>query len=113
MFGFQPIAFNSGTSIPTCNNPPNFGTFIPIANVEGDSVNYDFNDDITGSPLDDATSWTFSGLPTGVTGNTVTGVASGTATTPGSYSVTVTAFNDCGSDELTFTWEVTPLAPPP
>lgn len=50
-------------------------------------------------------------LPTGLSLNTSTGVISGTPTTTGSYSVTVTATNSAGSANQTFTGTVGGVAP--
>lgn len=67
-----------------------------------------------------ATAWTFTGLPAGLTGNNGNGQITGTPTTAGSSSVTVTTTNGTESDSLTypffiaaygFTLSSAPLAP--
>ncbi|MFC1418008.1 putative Ig domain-containing protein [Streptacidiphilus cavernicola] len=53
-------------------------------------------------------SWTASGLPAGLSVNPATGLVSGTPTTAGSSSVTVTATDSTGpAGSATFTWTVT------
>ncbi|MGW3045897.1 putative Ig domain-containing protein [Kitasatospora sp. NPDC001159] len=52
-------------------------------------------------------SYAASGLPTGLSVNTTTGLISGTPTTAGTYSVTATATDSTGpSSSVTFTWTV-------
>jgi hypothetical protein len=53
-------------------------------------------------------SWAQSGLPTGLSFDTTTGAVSGTPTTAGSYSVTLTATDSRGAQgTATFTWTIT------
>jgi Ricin-type beta-trefoil lectin domain/Putative Ig domain len=60
---------------------------------------------------DSITSWSATGLPAGLALNTSTGAITGTPTTAGSYSVTVTATDAGGTKgSLTFTWLVNPPA---
>jgi hypothetical protein len=59
----------------------------------------------TGSP----TSYTATGLPPGLTLNTLTGTITGTPTTAGTYVATVNATNSTGTSTTTLTWVITPL----
>lgn len=59
----------------------------------------------TGSRLAGVT-WSASGLPSGLTINVSTGFISGTPTTAGSSSVTVTVTNPCGTSSIIFTFTV-------
>ena len=52
-------------------------------------------------------SWTATGLPTGLSISSSTGVVSGTPTTAGTYSVTATATSGGVSGSAAFTWTVT------
>ncbi|MFZ1056641.1 MAG: putative Ig domain-containing protein, partial [Opitutaceae bacterium] len=54
-------------------------------------------------------SYTATGLPPGLTLNTLTGTITGTPTTAGTYVVTVTATNSTGTSTTTLTWVITPL----
>ncbi len=65
-----------------------------------------FSDTFPTSPA--ATSYAASGLPSGLSINTATGSVSGTPTTPGTYSVTVTATNAVGPVSLITVYVVTP-----
>ena len=82
-------------------------------NVEHDSVSLGIT--ATG-PTGSALTYTASGLPSGMTINSSTGLISGTvnygATAAGPYSVQVTATNQQGlTDSKTFTWTVNALPP--
>jgi hypothetical protein len=58
-------------------------------------------------------SWSAAGLPAGLALNTSTGAITGTPTTAGTYSVTVTAKDDGGtSGSVTFAWDVNPPSAP-
>lgn len=54
----------------------------------------------------DAIVWSATALPPGLSLNTATGLISGTPTTPGTYSVTITARNIAGSNSKVFTWVI-------
>jgi Putative Ig domain len=52
--------------------------------------------------------WSATGLPPGLTLNASTGVVSGTPSTAGTYSVTVTATSGGASASASFTWTISP-----
>ena len=72
--------------------------------TEGDSVNLTIS---ASDPDGDTLTYSASGLPTGLSINSSTGVIAGTVTAVGSYNATVTV-NDGngGSDSASFTWSV-------
>jgi hypothetical protein len=75
-----------------------------MTNAVGATVDYQVQaaDTCTGS-----LSYSASGLPTGLSINSSTGVVSGTATTAGTYDVTLTGTDSTGpSGSATFTWTV-------
>jgi len=57
------------------------------------------------------TSFNATGLPAGLNINTVTGIISGTVTTIGTYSVTISATNGYGTTNQTLVIHINPLAP--
>jgi sugar lactone lactonase YvrE len=57
-----------------------------------------------------ASSFTAASLPPGLTLNTLSGVISGTVTTPGTYTISVTASNSNGSASTALTLNVVPFA---
>lgn len=57
--------------------------------------------------LNGPTSFTAAGLPPGLVFNSNTGVISGTPTTVGTYPVSLTAYNNLGSDTLSLVFNVT------
>ncbi len=90
---------NNVNQAPTVTSPGN------QANNEGDSISLA----ISGSDPDgDALNWSASGLPSGLSINSATGVISGTLpfNSSGSYNVTVTATDSTLGDSATFTWTV-------
>jgi len=94
-------AFASGTSsgnTVTVTNPGSQST------VTGSSVSLQISaSDSGGATL----TYSASGLPTGLSINSSTGLISGTASTAGTYSVTVTASDSTGaSGSASFTWTV-------
>jgi autotransporter-associated beta strand protein len=68
-----------------------------------------FNYNITGTNY--TTSYNASGLPSGLSVNTSTGLISGSASTAGSYPVTLTVINGGGTGSATLNLTVTPPAP--
>src|SRR5207248_3462033 len=57
------------------------------------------------------TSYSATGLPAGLTVNTTTGLISGTPTTAGTYTVTISATNSGGTGSATLTLTIKPPAP--
>src|SRR5439155_21188355 len=57
------------------------------------------------------TSYNATGLPPGLSVNTSTGLISGTPTTAGTYSVTISATNAGGTGSATLTLTIKPAAP--
>lgn len=55
----------------------------------------------------DTLTWSASGLPTGLSINSSTGAITGTASTAGSYSTTVTVSDGTTTDSESFTWTIT------
>ncbi|WP_280697514.1 putative Ig domain-containing protein [Kitasatospora sp. GP82] len=96
-------AFTSGSSsgnIVTVTNPGNQTT----AQGGSASLQVSAKDSASGQSL----SYSASGLPTGLSINSSTGLISGTASAAGTYSVTVSASDTTGaSGSASFTWTVT------
>ncbi|MFR9798708.1 putative Ig domain-containing protein [Streptomyces sp. MS06] len=94
-------AFTAGTSSGNTVSVTNPGSQSTTA---GSSVSLQINaTDSAGASLD----YSASGLPTGLSINSSTGLISGTASTAGTYQVTVTATDSTGaSGSTSFTWTV-------
>jgi Putative Ig domain len=94
------VGSTSTNSPPVVTNP---GT---LANAVGDSVSYQIS--ATDSDGDAIPTYGASGLPTGVSVSTTTGLISGTTTTQGTFGVTITATDARGATgSASFTWTVT------
>lgn len=91
------------------SNPPTLVSPIPDQNVDTNDV---VNLSIVAN-FSDATSYVASPLPAGITFNGISGVFTGTATTPGAVATTVTAQNQYGSVPDTFTWNIVAVPTPP
>lgn len=92
------------------NSAPNVTDPGPQANVQGDAVSFqiqasdpDAGDTIAG--------YGASGLPSGLSVDTGTGLVTGTTTTAGTYPVTISATDNHGATgSATFTWTVSPTS---
>ena len=82
--------------------------FITSPLVEQVTVGSSFNYQITAT--NDPTSFAASGLPTGITINTATGLISGTPTTAGNYPVIISATTGAGTNSLTLNLTVNSLS---
>src|SRR5207244_11487612 len=71
------------------------------------SVAFSYNITATNNP----TSFNATGLPAGLTVNTSTGLISGTPTTAGTYTVTISATNAGGTGSHTLTLTINPPTP--
>jgi uncharacterized protein YjiK len=93
------VGSTSTNSPPVVTNP---GT---IANTVGDSVSYQIS--ATDPDGDAITAYGASGLPTGLSVGTTTGLISGATTTQGTFGVTITATDARGATgSASFTWTV-------
>ncbi len=88
----------------TSNTAPIITAISDQTNTEDDSVNLT----ITASDADgDLLAFSASGLPTGLSIDSATGIISGIPTVPGSFAVTVTVDDsNGGSDNTSFNWNV-------
>lgn len=100
MYAFQPIAF-SRVEAATC--PPNFGLISSEFSFVDQVISLDFAAYNNGCT---ATSWSATGLPTGLSINTSTGLISGICGSVGSFTPNVVATNSAGSDSASFNWTV-------
>src|SRR5437868_7085794 len=96
----------SATLTLTIKPPP---PVITSATTASGTVGIAFSYQITAT--NNPTSFNATGLPGGLTVNTTTGVISGTPTTAGTYSVTISATNSGGTGNATLT--LTIVNPPP
>ncbi|MBL8206393.1 MAG: NPCBM/NEW2 domain-containing protein [Blastocatellia bacterium] len=83
---------------PTITNPG------AKTNYVGDTVNLPIT---AGDPNGDGLTFSASGLPAGLAINSTTGVITGTLTTTGNYSVTISANDGNASATTNFDWQVT------
>ena len=91
----------------TINNPP--PPVISSGAAATGTVGVAFTYQIVASNC--PTSYNATGLPSGLTVNTSTGLISGTPTTAGTYSVTISATNAGGTGSATLTLTIKPPAP--
>ena len=94
------------------NQAPSFATVNDRSNDEDETVNYQLEaSDPDGDPL----TYAATGLPTGLSLDTTTGLISGTLPfgAAGTYAVTVTVSDGDLSDEVNFNWEVGVTNRPP
>src|SRR5438552_14372771 len=101
----------NGTSNPTTltltiKPPP---PVITSASTASGTVGVAFSYQITAT--NNPTSYNATGLPAGLTVNTSTGLISGTPTTAGTYSVTISATNAGGTGSATLTLTINPAKP--
>ena len=96
----------SATLTLTINPPP---PVITSATTASGTVGVAFSYQITAT--NNPTSFNATGLPGGLTVNTITGLISGTPTTAGTYTVTISATNAGGTGSATLT--LTVVNPPP
>jgi ricin-type beta-trefoil lectin protein/putative Ig domain-containing protein len=101
-FAMQPTWSNSanGCLYATVNSPGNQST----------NLNASVSLQVTGSATQGSPSFSASGLPTGLSIDSATGLVSGTATWPGNYNVTVAATVGGLSSLAKFTWQVFPAS---
>src|SRR5207248_2177705 len=97
----------SATLTLTVVNPP--PPIITSATTSTGQVGVAFSYQITAT--NNPTSYNATGLPAGLTVNTTTGLISGTPTTAGTYTVTISATNSGGTGSATLTLTINPAAP--
>src|SRR5207237_5439319 len=97
----------SATLTVTIKPPP---PVITSATTASGTVGIAFSYQITAT--NNPTSFNATGLPGGLTVNTTTGVISGTPTTAGTYSVTISATNSGGTGSATLTLTINNPPPP-
>ena len=95
------------TGIGGANNEGNIFSITPFFVTASTGTSFSYQITATGSP----TAYAATGLPTGLTVNTTTGLISGSPTVPGSYSVVLSATNTGGTGSNTLLITVT--SPPP
>jgi hypothetical protein len=106
------VAFNTDPTLAEqswtiqANSPPVVTNPGPMTKTVGDSVSYQIT---ANDPEGDAIAgYGASGLPTGLSVNTTTGLISGTTTAAGTFGVTITATDNHGATgSASFTWTVT------
>lgn len=108
MFGFQPMFFNHNSGPSGCapGDDVDFtaaGSSLSQDAYVGFSFSFDLNSLNSGGP---AVLWGLSSLPPGLSLNTVTGIITGTPTTDGFYSMTVSAKAACSLDFVTETFSI-------
>src|SRR5438067_1194781 len=97
----------SATLTLTINNPPPPVITSPATATGQVGVAFSYQITATNNP----TSYNATGLPAGLTVNTSTGLISGTPTTAGTYTVTISATNAGGTGSATLTLTIKPPTP--
>lgn len=88
------------------------GSIAPINLSSGMSTNFDAAPYFYARPAQDTRTFSYSGLPTGITGDTSTGELDGTPTTPGSYAASVTLTDQDGAQATApFLWTISSALP--
>ena len=95
-------------TVTAVNTAPWLGLPMPAVDVVGDSVSLQLHGgDVDGNPV----TFSVSGLPTGLSLNTTTGLISGVLMQAGSYDVTATDSDGSLTATQTFTWDVSASGP--
>src|SRR5438094_909508 len=97
----------SATLTLTINNPPPPVITSPLTATGQVGVAFSYTITATNNP----TSYNATGLPAGLSVNTSSGLISGTPTTAGTYSVTISATNAGGTGSATLTLTINPAKP--